>query len=382
MNLTSFLDEKGVEYAPFDPSRFKNFISSHPDFLNILPRTIQIVGTNGKGTTGRFLAEILKNKGFKVGHFTSPHILSFTERFWFDGMDASEDELEDSFEAMRLMFKDELNQLSYFEILTLLACFYFKDRADIVVIEAGVGGEYDSTTALPKELLLVTPISMDHQGMLGDSIEDIARTKLRASNCKTIIGFQPNQSVKDVISAEFLGENILFLEDILSSDELLRIEEYISINSFASYLAQNLALAYAASKSLGINPVLKNIKPLNGRFERIAENIILDVGHNVDAAKRVAAELGDKKVVLVFNCYADKDPQSSLLALRDNIERVEIIDVENERLIKKDKLIKVLYKIKVPYRNFDKIDKNSDYLVFGSFSVAAEFLRRRFEKKI
>ncbi|HOI84409.1 MAG TPA: bifunctional folylpolyglutamate synthase/dihydrofolate synthase, partial [Campylobacterales bacterium] len=167
-----------------------------------------------------------------------------------------------------------------------------------------------------------------------------------------------------------------------SSDELLRIEEYISINSFASYLAQNLALAYAASKSLGINPVLKNIKPLNGRFERIAENIILDVGHNVDAAKRVAAELGDKKVVLVFNCYADKDPQSSLLALRDNIERVEIIDVENERLIKKDKLIKVLDKIKVPYRNFDKIDKNSDYLVFGSFSVAAEFLRRRFEKKI
>lgn len=381
MNLVSFLDAKGVEYAPFDPNRFKNFIASNPDFLSAAPRIVQIVGTNGKGTTGRFLAEILKNGGLKVGHFTSPHILSFTERFWFDGQDANEDELETAFEAMHARFKDELEPLSYFEILTLLACFYFKNRAEIVVMEAGVGGEYDSTSALSKELLLVTPISMDHLDMLGTSIEEITRTKLRASNCKTIVGFQPHRSVKEVIKAEFLSSDISFLEDLLSAEEMLFIEDYIA-NSYASYLSQNLALAYAASKSLGINPALENIKPLKGRFERIEPNVILDVGHNVDAARRVAEELGGKKVVLVFNCYADKDPENSLLALKNNIEIVEIIDVENERLIKKDKLIKVLDKIKVPYRNFDKIDKNSDYLVFGSFSVAAEFLRRRFEKKI
>ena len=89
MNLVSFLDAKGVEYAPFDPNRFKNFIASNPDFLSAAPRIVQIVGTNGKGTTGRFLAEILKNGGLKVGHFTSPHILSLTERFWFDGQDAN-----------------------------------------------------------------------------------------------------------------------------------------------------------------------------------------------------------------------------------------------------------------------------------------------------
>ncbi len=381
MNLVSFLDAKGVEYAPFDPNRFKNFIASNPDFLSAAPRIVQIVGTNGKGTTGRFLAEILKNGGLKVGHFTSPHILSFTERFWFDGQDANEDELETAFEAMHVRFKDELGPLSYFEILTLLACFYFKDRAEIVVMEAGVGGEYDSTSALSKELLLVTPISMDHLDMLGTSIEEITRTKLRASNCKTIVGFQPHRSVKEVIKAEFLSSDISFLEDLLSAEEMLFIEDYIA-NSYASYLSQNLALAYAASKSLGIKPALENIKPLKGRFERIEPNVILDVGHNVDAARRVAEELGGKKVVLVFNCYADKDPENSLLALKNNIEIVDIIDVENERLIKKDKLIKVLDKIKVPYRNFDKIDKNSDYLVFGSFSVAAEFLRRRFEKKI
>lgn len=382
MNLVSFLDAKGVEYAPFDPNRFKNFIASNPDFLSQLPRIVQIVGTNGKGTTGRFLAEILKNGGLKVGHFTSPHILSFTERFWFDGQDANEDELEMAFEAMDARFKDELGALSYFEILTLLACFYFKDRAEIVVMEAGVGGEYDSTSALSKELLLVTPISMDHLDMLGTSIEEITRTKLRASNCKTIVGFQPHRSVKEVIKGEFLSSDISFLEDLLSAEEMLFIEDYIVNNSYASYLSQNLALAYAASKSLGINPVVGNIKPLKGRFERIEPNVILDVGHNVDAARRVAEELGGKKVVLVFNCYADKDPENSLLALKNNIEIVEIIDFKNERLIKKDKLIKVLDKIKVPYRNFDKIDKNSDYLVFGSFSVAGEFLRRGFEKKI
>lgn len=381
MNLSSFLGAKGVEYAPFDPNRFKNFILAHSDFANTLPRIVQVVGTNGKGTTGRFLAQMLKNGGLKAGHFTSPHITSFTERFWLDGKDASTDELEAAFGEMYSIFQDELNPLSYFEILTLLACFYFKNKADIVVMEAGVGGEYDSTTSLTKELLLITPISLDHTDMLGGSIEEITRTKLKASNCKTIVGFQPNETAKRIIKSEFARDNVVFLEEIISKEEMALVDKYITQNSYASYLSQNLALAYVAAKNLGVTPVFDRLKPLNGRFERIASNVILDVGHNVDAARKVAIELGDKKVNLIFNCYADKDPQGALEALKHNIKTVEIIDIAGERLIKKDKLTKILDKIKIPYRNFDKIEKNNDYLVFGSFSVAAEFLRREFEEK-
>lgn len=377
MSLASFLEKKGVEYAPFDPKRFQNFYDSHAILRQNSPKIVQIVGTNGKGTTGRFLAWILKNAGFKVGHFTSPHILSFTERFWFDGRDAEGGELEEAFCKLRDEFGKALEPLSYFEILTLLSFFFFKDRAQILVLEAGVGGEYDSTTVFAKELLLVTAIGLDHQEMLGDTIDKITQTKLRASNCKTIVGRQVYVEVYESIKKWFFDKDIEFLDDILTKSDRAAILEYSKKNFTASYLEENLALAYAGARYLGVDaPQLEMVLPIEGRFERIASNIIIDVGHNELAAKRVANELGGKKVTLIFNCYADKDPYSTLFALREFVDSVEIIAVPSDRIIKKEKLIKILDKIGFSYRDFEGISDDKEYLVFGSFSVVSEFLRR------
>ncbi len=376
MTLANFLMEKGAEYAPFDPKRFKDF---YKDRLSqkTHPRVVQIVGTNGKGTTGRFLAQILKNSGLRVGHFSSPHILSFTERFWFDGREASEEELESAFRKLEGEFGELLTPLSYFEILTLLGFTFFESRVDVLILEAGLGGEFDSTTTFAKELLLVTNIGLDHQEMLGGTLKEITKTKLKASNCKSIIGVQSSSEVYETIKECFKDADMELLETLMDESERAFVSEYAQKNFSASYLADNLALAYVGAKQLGIgSPVLGGVSVLGGRFERVAPNIIVDVGHNELAAKKLCTELGDKKVTLVFNCYEDKDPQTILSVLKKNIETVEIIEVESDRIIEIEKLIKILDRIGVSYRSFDKIDENRDYLVFGSFSVVAEFLRR------
>jgi len=383
VTLALFLEKKGAEYAPFDPIRFKDFYQTHLSSSSYNPKIIQIVGTNGKGTTGRFLAQILKNSGLKVGHFTSPHIMSFTERFWFDGEDATEEELDSVFRELFDKFGELLSPLSYFEILTLLCYVFFMKKADVIILEAGLGGEFDSTSAFPKELLLVTNIGLDHQEILGASLLEITRTKLMASNCKTIVGFQSNEEVRDTIKTEFKDRDIEFLEEIIDSEDMGAVHEYAKENLFPCYLADNLALAYIGAKRYGVKtPVLSGVRVLGGRFERVASNVTVDVGHNELAAKKLCDELGDRKVTLVFNCYEDKDPFTTLSILKNNIESVEIIDVKNDRIIKKEKLIKILDRIGVSYRSFDGVDENKEYLIFGSFSVAAEFLRRGFEKKL
>lgn len=383
VNLSYFLESKGVEYAPFDPNRFKNFYISHPSIAANMPKVVQIVGTNGKGSTGRFLAQMLKNSGLRVGHFTSPHILSFTERFWFDGQDADGDELEKAFLDMQGEFGDSLEELSYFEILTLLCYFYFRDKADYIVMEAGVGGEYDSTTLFKKELLLVTHIGLDHMEMLGESIEEITRTKLRASNCETIVGEQSSKECVQTIKNEFPAT--LFADDLLSESDKLAVLDYVKKHGLPSYLASNMRLAFAAAKRLGVSAfVLDSLTALPGRFQRVASNVIVDVGHNELAAKAVSKELKSlgKKVTLIFNCYKDKEPLKELLALKEQIERVEIISVNSSRIIEKEKLIKILDKIGVSYGDYEVVSPDREYLVFGSFSVVGEFLRRGLEKKV
>ncbi len=383
MSLEAYLEAKGAEYAPFDPARFRNFYEKHENDIGQPPRIVQIVGTNGKGTTGRFLASILKNSGFKVGHFTSPHILSVTERFWFDGGDASMDELELSHRELLEKFGSDLDSLSYFEYLTLLCVAFFSGRCDFLVLEAGLGGEFDSTSVAKKELMLLTNIGLDHQDMLGGTLEEIVNTKMRASNCPTIIGFQSEGSTYEIIKRNFPGPDTRFLKDIVSKEHKERAEEYISQNKYASYLTDNLMLAMAGAEFLGIKEINpEGLAPIAGRFERIAENITVDVGHNPLAARMIAKELGDKKVVLVYNSFADKNPEESLSALKGSIKIVEILELEHQRVIKKEELTKILDKIGLPYRDFVKIEDGEEYLVFGSFSVVCEFLRRRVEAEL
>ncbi|NCD12272.1 MAG: bifunctional folylpolyglutamate synthase/dihydrofolate synthase, partial [Epsilonproteobacteria bacterium] len=186
MVLEHFLEQKPLYYDVIDYERIPKAYEKIRHRFKI-PKIIHIVGTNGKGTTGRFLAHMLHANGLHVGHYTSPHILKFNERIWLDGADVSDAILAKAHEALlSWLDSDVADSLSYFEYTTLLAMVIFSKHCEYVVLEAGLGGEHDATNIFPKILSIVTPIGIDHQAFLGESIEAIAQTKIN-SVCTDVV---------------------------------------------------------------------------------------------------------------------------------------------------------------------------------------------------
>ncbi|MBF7043892.1 Mur ligase family protein, partial [Campylobacter volucris] len=185
MNFKQTLAKKEMFYKKI--SRFFMF-AMYEKYKNVFCKTknIQIIGTNGKGSTGRFLAMLLKQEGFLVGHYTSPHIFKFNERFWLNGTIVDDESLEQAHKILEDKMKQDLSRLSYFEYATFLALVLF-EKCDYIVFEAGVGGEYDATSVFDKEFTIFTNIGFDHQELLGKTLKNIARTKLKAMKDKAII---------------------------------------------------------------------------------------------------------------------------------------------------------------------------------------------------
>jgi len=343
------------------------------------PKIIHIIGTNGKGTTGRFLASALFSLGFHVGHYSSPHIMKFNERIWFNGSDISDEILEKSHqELLSFLTPEDVDSLSYFEYTTLLAMYLYQEM-DYVVLEAGLGGEHDATAVFENILTLITPIDKDHEAFLGHTIEEIVTTKVNAVQKTAILANQPNSIVKKLASKIVRAKKCTFF----SVDELLNEEDKGKIKIIEEelllekYLSDNLSLAISVLNLLKIEYSTENFKNarLFGRLSTLNENIIVDVGHNVLAAKAIVQSLEGSKYSLVYNSYKDKDYKEILSILKPIIKNVQIIDVDESRIESKDVLEETLRQLDVKYQNFNGIKKNEQYLVFGSFSVAEAFLK-------
>ena len=376
--LNIFLDEKPLFYDEIDytrmPKAYKS-IKSH------LPKTkiIHIIGTNGKGTTGRFLATALYNLGFSVGHYTSPHIVKFNERIWINSKDVTDDDLQKAHEKLFDMLDTKTsNELSYFEYTTFLAMILFQD-CDYIIMEAGLGGEHDATAVFDKLLTVVTPIDIDHVSFLGTSIEEIATAKLNAMQKNIILGKQKFRSVGEIADniAKARGGFVSRYEDFLDKNDFSKIELISKRLALKSYLVENLKLAISVLKFLKFDYTeddFKNAK-LFGRLTQIDKNIFIDVGHNPLAAVSIAEALKGKRYVLVYNSYKDKDYKKILTILKPVILHVEIIDVFDDRVESSKELQNTLNTLGIQYSPFTKIDKSLSYLVFGSFSVVEQFLK-------
>ena len=193
-SLQDFLDNKPLYYDKIDLERMPRIYRAIKAHLP-RPKIIHIVGTNGKGTTGRFLANGLLQNGFSVGHYTSPHILTFNERIWLNGENVNDGVLEAAHQKLyALLTQEQSDALSYFEYTTLLAMVVY-EACDYAVLEAGLGGEFDATNVFDKELSLFTAIGQDHQAFLGDDIGSIAGTKFRSMQKSAILGRQTNPEV-------------------------------------------------------------------------------------------------------------------------------------------------------------------------------------------
>ncbi|MBE0490704.1 MAG: bifunctional folylpolyglutamate synthase/dihydrofolate synthase [Sulfurospirillum sp.] len=377
--LDEFLAQKPLYYSEINYERFPKIFATIKQHFN-LSTIIHIIGTNAKGTTGRALAHILHVSGQTVGHYSSPHIVSFNERIWLNGADVSDIILE-QFHAQlwQILTIEQREALSYFEYTTLLAMLIFSSHCKFVVLEAGLGGEHDATSVFAKELSIITPIGYDHQDFLGTSIEMIATTKINSIKNDAIIAKQYEPQVYEIARkrVETLHTDLYFAASFLQQDFYNSLFLHVNQHNYPAFLYDNFCSAFCAFSLLGFTPDVSKLEGLQlfGRCQKIAQNVTIDVGHNIMAAKVLAAHFSGKKVVLIYNTYKDKDFVGILEILQSIILRVEILHVSHPRMLPSATLEHHLKNLDIDYGFFTAINTQEDYLVFGSFSVVATFLK-------
>jgi dihydrofolate synthase/folylpolyglutamate synthase len=333
-----------------------------------IPYVIHLVGTNGKGTTGRFIASFLKQQNKSVLHYTSPHIELFNERIWIDGNLIDDTILEKTHQFFISIFPQHIiKQLTYFEYTTLMA-IYNASGFDYLVLEAGLGGEFDATNVLENNLSVIPSIGMDHMNFLGNTLEQIATTKLKSCDNSFIFG-------------EGVPKELYFLKStILKGKKEIKLNKDLKLSKtphIPQYLQDNLQLALSVLEYLGLFSDDLELELISGRFEKFTDNITLDVGHNPLAALKIQEELQDKKINLIYNSYKDKNYKEVLEILKNNISILYILPCNDDRIEKTEILSNMCENLQIQVKLFDnEIKKDEEYLVFGSFKVVEEFKNR------
>lgn len=252
---------------------------------------IRVAGTNGKGSTSFMLANALQTSGFKVGLYTSPHILNFNERIRIQQTPISDDDLLTLLE--QVMPQALAVGASYFEVATALAFIYFNQQGvDIEILEAGVGAKLDATTAVPADMGLLTPIGLDHEAWLGSTIMDIAHEKSYIfQDCAYAISVEQPIEIKIFLHKKY--PNIIFSQ---AFEKTLRLS--------GKHQAINAGLAQQAIQTLLQNQVIngdlkaftKGIRQASiaGRLQHIQHqqaHIWLDAAHNRHAIEALLPSL-------------------------------------------------------------------------------------------
>ena len=383
----AFLAKKSEIYATIDRFRAMRVFEKYKAFFGA-KKIIQIIGTNGKGSTGRFLAQLLNALNLSVAHYTSPHLFEFRERFWQNGAVLSDEALNLAHENLaRVMSEKDLNALSYFEYATFLAMCAFKE-CEFIIFEAGLGGEYDATSVFSKQMSVFTRIDYDHTHILGENLKDIARTKLKVMSQKALISEQQDELVLNLAHKIALLKNATLYKasQIIDENDKIALNAYAQKHSLPEFLAHNLCVSFSAltllinSKEKALQ-ALKSLQKLDlrGRLEQIAPNVFVDVGHNENAAAALVAHFKGQKFNLVYNSFADKKIFKILENLKPLIAKIMIYDYASERALAKKEIKNAAKALNIECEDFKTLKKDEKYLVFGSFLLAQHFIKENFE---
>ena len=290
---------------------------------------IRIAGTNGKGSTAFMLAAALQACGLKVGLYTSPHILQFSERIRINGKAISNDALLSLIEAM--MPNALKIGASYFEMATALALKHFSDQqVDVEILEAGVGARLDATTAVDADMALITPIGLDHQAWLGDTIESVADEKSYvADGCKMVLSAVQSDVVMPILKQR--ASKLIVVEPDTS----------LSLSMPGDHQKQNAALALNAAKCLlekglicgSMDQIKHAIEStvVTGRLQKIQigeATIWLDAAHNRHAVEALLPTLKtlNLDVIIIFT-REDRSLADSLPLLASATQQI-ITDID------------------------------------------------------
>lgn len=334
---------------------------------------ITVGGTNGKGSTCAYLEQILLAAGYKVGCHTSPHVIDFTERARFNGVDATEEQLVPLFHAVECVRQQSPEiSLTYFEFtLLVFMCWFDAQQPDAVVLEVGLGGRLDATNVFDSAAAVITSVDIDHVGFLGDTREAIGFEKagiFRAHRPAVCADPNPPQSLIDhanAVGADLKLINRDFSYQVIQDDQRKQwrfIGEHSTRNSLAmpamrgDYQLANASAALAALDALREQlPVTQQAvrvgisnAVVRGRFQVLPgqPTTILDVAHNPHAARALAKNINQMGYApythAVFGAMADKDIGQVLRIMRDVVDHWYVCDLPSARAATAEQLRAIL----------------------------------------
>jgi dihydrofolate synthase/folylpolyglutamate synthase len=326
-------------------------------------RVIHVAGTNGKGSTCAMIDSIARACGRRTGLFTSPHLIDYRERIKVSGVEIPEENCAAMLTALREICEAMETHPTFFEISLALAMRWFRHcECDLIVLETGMGGRLDATTAVPADVCVITPIGMDHMQWLGDTLGKIA-----AEKAGIFVTGKPAISAPQEPDARFVLEK--------EANEIRAPLEFIEqpllgypLALAGSFQRWNAALAVAALHHAGLPLREENVRhgltTVNwpGRFEEIKPGVILDGAHNPHAARSLAETWHErfpgKKCALVFSAVAGKEIEGILEILAPLAERIFLCPVDTPRAVTPEELAACLPANAPPHE------------IHGSFSAA------------
>lgn len=338
-------------------------------------KAVHIAGTNGKGSVTAMLSSILKEAGYKVGTYISPHLITITERYLINGIRIDEETFAKYFSVIKSsidkMKADGLEIPTQFEALTALAFLYFKDmNIDIGVIEVGLGGRYDATNVLDSIMSVITSISYDHMNILGESIEEIAYEKagIIKSNQITVLYPQRFKKAEEVIEQVCKEKNSICVK--VSEDNVVQKEfslegqkmDYyfndiiykdIMLPLLGDHQLLNAAVTISAAVklnelgfALNEDSIRKGISKVEwpGRLSIIYKKpfIVIDGAHNEDGiyvlAKAVKKYFKDENIVILMGMLKDKNHKDSISILAPMAKQIIATEPNSDRALSAEEL--------------------------------------------
>ncbi|MFC4561243.1 bifunctional folylpolyglutamate synthase/dihydrofolate synthase [Nocardiopsis mangrovi] len=341
-------------------------------------RAIHVTGTNGKTSTARMIDALLRERRLRVGRYTSPHLHTMRERIVVDGEPVSEERFVAAYEDIRPYIEmadaaDEI-PLSYFEVLTALAYSVFADTpVDVAVVEVGLGGTWDATNVIDADVAVVTPISIDHTRLLGDTVEDIAVEKagIIKPGSIAVLAQQPLPAAEVLmrrageVGARVAREGLEFgvaHRDLAVGGQRIALKglrggyEDVPLPLFGAHQAGNAAVAVAAVEAFAapgegddrldpdlVAAALAEVES-PGRLEivRTGPTVLVDAAHNpagmAASAAAVEEDFGFTRLVGVLAVMADKDIEGILEPLEPLLDEVVVTRNSSHRSLAPDDL--------------------------------------------
>ena len=430
--LESFINYETIPVYSYKESlkleRIKNFLTTIDNPQDSL-RCLHIAGTKGKGSTSAFIAYILRQAGYKVGLYTSPHLSDFRERIRiltpnsqlptknpeFEGM-ISEDELEDLVKPLKHRIEkynqsSEYGALSFFEVYTSLAFIYFKEKkVDFAVLETGLGGRLDATNVVNPLSCAITPISYEHTQKLGNTLRKIATEKagiIKNQKLIVISALQEKEAL-DVIRGRCkeLGTKLyevnkdIFYEKTHQGFNVLGVfGEYpnLEIRLLGKHQLVNATLAVGVIEALRFYDIIVDVQSIRdglyntlwpGRCEVISRHpfVVLDGAQNVASMRALKETIKEnfqyKRLILILGISSDKDIKGICQELYELVDEAILTQASNPRATQPEILAKHFNGKKIYITRNVKEAKELAYclsqkedliLVCGSLFVVGEF---------